>query len=217
MTASASPTPYWAPMVVFGVLTYVESQLPVEHFPLAYIVKAILVTACLLLFRAPLAEIHPRAGLIAPSVLIGVILCVAWVAIDRVVPLPHLSSRTAFDPTPLRGSAWWVPFLVVRFYGLVIMVPVMEEIFWRSFILRYLTKPDFLSLPMGAFSMTALWIMVAGNALSHPEWLVAAIASLVFAFWLRKTGSLFATIVVHATTNAALGAYVLTTGAWQYW
>jgi CAAX prenyl protease-like protein len=205
-------------MVVFGVLTYAETQLPAAYFPQAYIAKAAIVTACLLFFRAPLAEIRvARAGVVAPSVVIGLLLCVAWVAIDRAVPYPHVGSRTAFDPTPLQGSSWWVPFLVIRFYGLVVMVPVMEEIFWRSFILRYLTKPDFRHVPMGTFSMSALWVMVAGSAVSHPEWLVAAIASLVFAFWLRRTGSLFASIVVHATTNAALGAYVLTTGAWQYW
>jgi len=175
------------------------------------------VTAALLFYRAPLAEIRVRAGLIAPSVAIGLLLCVAWIAIDRLVPYPHLGSRTAFDPTSLKGTGWWAPFLATRFYGLVVMVPVMEEIFWRSFLLRYLTKPDFRQLPMGTFSTTALWVMVAGFALSHPEWLVAAIASLVFAFWLRRTGSLFAAIVTHATTNAALGAYVLATGAWQYW
>jgi CAAX prenyl protease-like protein len=93
----------------------------------------------------------------------------------------------------------------------------MEEIFWRSFLLRYLTQHDFRKLAVGTFSAMALWVMVAGSALAHPEWLVAAIASLAYAFWLRRTRSLFASIVAHATTNAALGAYVLTTGAWQYW
>jgi CAAX prenyl protease-like protein len=204
-------------MVVFGVLTYAESQLPAAYFPQLYIAKAMVVTACLLFFREPLAEIRARAGVVAPSIVIGLLLCVAWVAIDRAVPYPHVGTRTAFDPTPLQSTGWWVPFLIVRFYGLVVMVPVMEEIFWRSFVLRYLTKPDFRHVPMGVFSMTALWLMVAGSALSHPEWLVAAIASLVFAYWLRRTGSLFASIVVHATTNAALGAYVLLTGSWQYW
>jgi CAAX prenyl protease-like protein len=204
-------------MVVFGVLTYVESQLPAAYFPPAYIAKAIAVTACLLVFREPLREIRPRAGVVVPSVLAGLALCAAWIAIDRGIPYPHIGTRTAFDPTTLRGGAWWAPFLAVRLYGLIVMVPVMEEIFWRSFLLRYLTNPDFRRLPMGTFSLSALGVTVAGFSVSHPEWLVAAIASLVFAFWLRRTKSLFAAIVVHATTNAALGAYVLATGAWQYW
>jgi len=208
---------YWAPMVAFGVLTWLESQVPLEHYPLAYIGKAAIVTACLLAFRGPLADIRVKAGVIGPSVLIGLIVLVLWVGIDRLVPYQHLGTRTAFDPTPLRGSWLWFAFLAVRFYGLVVMVPVMEEIFWRSFMLRYLTQLDFRRLAVGTFSATALWVTVAGSALSHPEWLVAVVASLVYSLWLRRTGSLFASIVAHATTNAALGVYVLKTGSWQYW
>jgi membrane protease YdiL (CAAX protease family) len=59
--------------------------------------------------------------------------------------------------------------------------------------------------------------MVAASALSHPEWLVAVIASLAYGLWIRRTRSLFGAIVAHATTNGALGAYVLATGEWQYW
>ena len=208
---------YWVPMVVFGLLTWLESYVSIEHYPLVYMGKAAIVTTCLLLFRAPLADIRMKAGVMAPSVLIGLIVLILWVGIDRLVPYQHLGSRTAFDPTPLRGSSLWFAFLAVRFYGLVVMVPVMEEIFWRSFILRYLTQADFSRLAVGTFSAFALWVTVAGSALSHPEWLVGAVAGLVYALWLRRTGSLFATILAHATTNAALGVYVLATGQYQYW
>ena len=78
-------------------------------------------------------------------------------------------------------------------------------------------KTDFRALPIGTFSASALGIMVAASALAHPEWLVAVIASLAYALWLRRTRSLFSVIVAHATTNATLGAYVLYTGSWQYW
>jgi CAAX prenyl protease-like protein len=208
---------YWVPIVAFGLFTWLESYLSPAQFPIAYAAKAAIVTACLLAFRGPLLEIRVNAGVAAPSVLIGLIVFVLWVGIDRFVPYQHLGTRTAFDPSPLRGSPGWIAFLAVRFYGLVVMVPVIEEIFWRSFLLRYLTQMDFRRLAIGTFSASALWLMVAGSALSHPEWLVAAIASLVYAFWLRRTRSLFASIVAHATTNAALGVYVLVTGSWQYW
>jgi len=208
---------YWAPMVVFGVLTWLEGKVPIEHYPLAYIGKAAIVTACLLILRAPLADIRVKASVVAPSVLIGLIVLVLWVGIDRFVPYQHLGTRTAYDPTPLRGSALFFVFLAVRFYGLVVMVPVMEEIFWRSFMVRYLTQVDFRRLAVGTFSASALWVTVAGSALSHPEWLVGAIAGLIYALWVRRTGSLFAAIVAHATTNLALGAYVLITSQYQYW
>ena len=204
-------------MVAFGVLTVGESYLPPAWFPLAYIVKAIVVTSCLLMWRAPLRDIRFDSRLVLPSFLIGLLVFAIWVGVDKLVPYPHLGSRTAFDPTPLQGSGWWPVFLATRLYGLVLMVPVMEEIFWRSFLVRFLTQSDFRQLPVGTFSASALWIMVAASALSHPEWLVAVVASLAYGLWIRRSRSLFGAIVAHATTNGALGAYVLATGEWQYW
>jgi CAAX prenyl protease-like protein len=219
-TTETAPThEYWIPMIVFGVLTVAESYVPLAWFPAAYITKAVAVTASLIVCRGPLADIRPdlSARLIVPSVLIGLAVCALWIGIDKYVPYPHLGARTAFDPGPIESSAWWAPFLAVRLYGLVLMVPIMEEVFWRSFLLRYLTQPDFRRLPMGTFSASALLIMLAASGLAHPEWLVAIIASLAYALWLRRTGRLFGAIVAHAVTNAALGGYVLTTGDWQYW
>jgi hypothetical protein len=208
---------YWVPIVLFGVLTLAESYAPASQFQVLYIVKAGCVTAALIACRGPLRDIRFDAGVIGPSILIGAFVCVLWIGIDKVVPYPHLGSRTGFDPGPLQGSFWWFVFLAVRLYGLVLMVPVMEEIFWRSFLLRYLSQPDFRQLPVGTFSASALGIMVAASALAHPEWLVAAAASLAYALWIRRTGSLFGAIVAHAATNAALGGYVLATADWQYW
>lgn len=217
-TAVWTPTrDYWIPMILFGVLTIGESYLAPEWFPIAYIVKAVVVTASLLGLRGPLFDIRFEARVLAPSVLIGIVVFVLWVWVDKAVPYPHLGPRSAFDPTSLQGGFWWPVFLAVRFYGLVLMVPVMEEIFWRSFLLRYLTAQDFRRLPVGTFSASALVIMLAASALAHTEWLAAVIASLAYAVWLRQSRSLFGAIVAHATTNAALGGYVLMTREWQYW
>jgi CAAX prenyl protease-like protein len=208
---------YWAPIVLFGVLTVIDSYVPPAWFPAAYLAKVVVVTTALLWYRKPHAEIRADGRVIVPSVLVGLVVFALWIGVDKAVAYPHLGTRTAFDPLALQGSAWWIPFLVGRLYGLVVMVPVMEEIFWRSFLLRYLTNPNFVQVPVGTFSALALWVMVAASAMAHPEWLVAIIASLGYAFWLRRTRSLFGAIVAHAATNAALGCYVLVTGDWQYW
>jgi CAAX prenyl protease-like protein len=208
---------YWIPMLVFAVFTLADSKVPHDWFPATYIVKAIAVTAALLVCRRPLREIQFDSKAIVPSVALGLVVFALWVGIDTALPYPHLGTRTAFDPTSLRGSFWGITFLVVRLYGLVLMVPVMEELFWRSFLLRYLTNPDFHKVPLGTFSALSLWVMVAASALAHPEWLVAIVASLAYALWLKRTKSLFGAVVAHAVTNAALGVYVLVTGNWQYW
>ena len=208
---------YWVPMLVFAVLTVADSEVSHTWFPALYIIKAIAVTAALLVCRGPLRELQFDRKVIVPSVVLGLIVFVLWIGIDTKIPYPHLGTRTAFDPTALESSAWGITFLVVRLYGLVLMVPVMEELFWRSFLLRYLTNPDFHKVALGTFSAFSLWVMVAASALAHPEWLVAIVASLAYALWLKRTRSLFGVVLAHAVTNAALGVYVLVTGNWQYW
>jgi CAAX prenyl protease-like protein len=208
---------YWIPMITFGALTVGESYISPEWYPAAYVAKAVIVTTILWICRAPLREITFDSRVILPSIAIGLLVFVAWVGLDFVIDYPRLGDRVGFDPNRLRGGAWWTTFIVVRLYGLILMVPVMEEIFWRSFLLRYLTRHEFLELPIGTFSASALWVMVAASAVAHPEWLAATVASLAYALWLRRSRSLFGAIVAHATTNAALGSYVLATRQWHYW
>jgi len=151
-------------------------------------------------------------------VVLGFLVFAQWVIVERLLAYPHLGSRVGFDPFGAFDSRGvTIAFLAVRFYGLVLLVPVMEEMFFRGFLLRYLTDPDFESLPPGSFSLGAFAIVTALSALAHPEWIVAIVASAMFALLLRRTRSLFAAIVAHATANLALGVYILLTRQWQLW
>jgi uncharacterized protein len=209
---------YAAPVVVFGVLTAIEGYVPAGVYPAAYIAKVAAVTGTFAYFRGPLGDIRGSWSVVPLAVVVGGVILGEWLLIDKVMPYPHLGRRVGYDPFAAIGSAGlrWT-FLLARFYGLVLVVPVMEELFWRSFLLRYATTADFTSLAVGQFSLTAFWIMVTASAVAHPEWLVAAIASGLLAWVLRRTGSLFAAIMAHAVANAALGGYILATGEWQYW
>ncbi len=210
---------YGGPFALFGALTTVEGWVPQAYYPLVYVVKVCSVTAALVLAGAARRDIIPTGRAAPLAIVTGLAVFVAWVAIDTWVPYPHLGSRVGYDPfEKLASPAWAAPvFLAVRFYGLVVMVPVMEELFMRSFLLRYFTSPRFREIPMGTFSATAFVIVAALSAASHPEWLVAMLASAAYAWLLRHTRSLFPVVLAHAVTNAALGIYVVSTGDWKYW
>ena len=138
--------------------------------------------------------------------------------IDQWLPYPHFGSRAAFDPfASIEDSVQRAAFLALRFSGLVLVVPVMEELFLRSFVIRFVTNPDFWQVRIGDYSQTAFWAVAGLSALAHPEWLIAIIASVAYTLLLRRTRSLFASVAAHAVTNFALGMYVLKTGAYQYW
>jgi hypothetical protein len=213
-----SVTAYAAPILVFGALTTVEGFLPRGAYPLFYIAKMAAVTATLIYFQGPLGDIRPSWRVVPIAAGVGLVIVAQWLLIDELVPYPHLGTRVGYDPFVAIDASWlqWT-FLLARLYGLVLVVPVMEELFWRSFLLRYATTPDFTTLTVGQFSTAAFWVVVAVSAVSHPEWLVAAVASALFAWLLRHTRSLFASIVAHAVANAALGGYILGTGKWHYW
>ena len=209
---------YYTPLVVFAVFTALESVLPASIYPALYLAKICAVTASLAVLRGPLRDIRPSREVILPSTLVGLAVFVAWMAIDKWVPYPHLGDRVGFDPfSSFESSLGAAGFLIIRFYGLVLLVPVMEELFWRSFVLRYVTDPDFVSVPIGTFSPLAFWVVAGLSGVAHPEWLVAVISSGVFTILLQRTRSLFAVIVAHAVTNGALGLYIVLSRDWGYW
>lgn len=208
---------YIGPMVAFGLLTAAEGYLPVSLYPPFYAFKALVVTAILLLAGRIRPEIHPSRTVLIPAIVTGVVVFAAWVAIERLA-YPHIGTRVAFNPFDAMESpaAAWV-FVAVRFYGLVMVVPVMEELFWRSFLLKYLSGTDVASTSVGPFKADALVIMIVLSSVAHPEWLAGAVASVIYARLLVSTRSLFATVVAHAVTNAMLGGYIVWTGEWQLW
>jgi CAAX prenyl protease-like protein len=176
------------------------------------------VTAALLVYRVTLRDILPSWRVLAPATLVGLAVFAEWVVVDQWVPYPHLGSRIGFDPfASFQGPGPRAAFIGVRLYGLVLMVPVMEELFLRSFFLRFVANADFTSVPIGHISWTAFWVVAALTGVIHPEWLVALVASVAYTLLLYRTRSLFATVVAHAVTNGALAWYVLATGNWQYW
>jgi len=210
---------YTMPIVVFAACTAIEGQLPQPWYPLFYLIKVCAVTLSLVLCRSVLSAIRPSWRFVMPAVIVGGAVFAAWVGIDKWVPYPHLGTRVGFDPfesldRPVVAAA----FVVVRLFGLCLLVPVMEELFWRAFLLRYLTSTEnFESVPVGAFSWSAFWLVAVVFGMAHPEWLPAVLTACAYALLLRQTKSLFAVVVAHAVTNGALGIYILLSHDWQYW
>ncbi len=209
---------YVVPMALFMAFTWAESTFSSYAVPL-YFAKAAVVTAALLAFRRPLRELKLDARVLLPAVLVGLAVFVEWIVIDPLTPhLAFLGKRNAVNPfAAFPDPTQRALFLAVRFYGLAVMVPVMEEIFWRSFLLRWITKPEFEELPIGSFNLTAFAAVALIFGFAHQEWLAAIICACAYALLLRRTKSLFACIVAHGVTNLALGVYVLSTGQWHYW
>jgi hypothetical protein len=124
---------------------------------------------------------------------------------------------TIFDPyAHFQSTGAAIVWMAFRLLRMAVVAPVMEELFWRSFLIRYLINPDFKQVPIGAFSWLSFIATVAFFGAEHHLWIVGLIAGAIYNLLLYRTRSLFACILAHAVTNLILGVYVLITHEWMY-
>jgi len=136
-----------------------------------------------------------------------------WILLD----LPYLTVGEADPWDPMVAGSISVPLVAMRLLGSALVVPVVEELFWRSFLMRWLHHPRFVDVPPGKVSHRALVISSLVFATEHRLWFAGLLAGLVYGEIYRRSGDLRVVILAHAVTNAALGVWVLGTGAWGFW
>jgi CAAX protease family protein len=203
--------PYVLPFATFLLLTELSRWVP-DSLLWIYPLKTVVAGGLLLWFRKTYSEITFDFSWFAVAV--GIVVLLLWIPLYGGYLL--LSEPTIVNPYELAGSLA-LPWIVIRLLGSSLVVPVMEELFWRSFLLRYLVNPDFRQVPLGTFTTSALAISVVLFGVEHNQWLAGIVAGLLYTLLLYRTKSLFSCIVAHAVTNFLLGVYVLTAQQWQYW
>ncbi len=162
-----------------------------------------------------------RPNALVLGALAGVVALGVWIAPGPLLGQPPRTTD-GFDPTPLlaRPALYWL-VLLGRFLRLVVAVPLVEEIFWRGFLLRYLTpagERDFVRAPY-VFTPLSFGVVSVMFMLEHtrPDWPAALLVGALYNALAIRTQSLGACVLAHAVTNAGLGAYVLATRQWGYW
>ena len=106
----------------------------------------------------------------------------------------------------------------LRAFRAVIIVPIVEELFWRAWMMRWIVTPDFLSIPLGTWSVRAFWIVALLFAAEHGSmWDAGLFAGVLYNWWMVRTKSLGDLILVHAISNTCISIYVVIAGRWEYW
>jgi CAAX prenyl protease-like protein len=156
---------------------------------------------------------RPGYGLAVASVVF-----VLWVAPQVFLGFP--ARTTGFNPnifadhSPLYGLT-----VTFRFLRLVLVVPLMEEIFWRGFLLRYLIDEDFDQVPFGTFSWFSFALVTLGFGFAHSmaDWPAALLTGMLYNSVAYRTKSLSTCVLTHAVTNLLLGLWIMKTGQWGFW
>jgi CAAX prenyl protease-like protein len=212
---------YVAPFLVFLCFLAISGAISVDARWDAPIRVVVLGLVCFVCWPR---ELSLRADRPLLSIGLGIAVFVLWIAPDVIFPgyrqhaafsnsilgHPHSSLR----PSELQ-SGWVLFWRTVR---AVLIVPIVEELFWRGWLMRWLINPDFKRVPLGAYAPVAFWVTAILFASEHgPYWDVGLLTGIIYNFWMIRTKSVADCILAHAVTNAALSAYVIATSQWQYW
>ncbi|HKP04366.1 MAG TPA: CAAX prenyl protease-related protein [Chthoniobacterales bacterium] len=149
---------------------------------------------------------------------IGLLVFVLWIAPQQWLGFP--SRLTGFNPDTFAGQPvlYWSTILL-RFLRLVVVVPLVEEIFWRGFLLRYLVDEKFFRVPFGTFTWLSFAGVTLGFGLAHSmaDWVAALITGALYNYVAYRTRNLASCVLAHAVTNLCLGLWIMATRQWGFW
>lgn len=216
-----------APFLVFVLLTSMQGILGEASRYWIYIAKSLAGFWMIWIIRPFIPELKWAVSL--RSVLAGVIVFAVWIGLDGFYPTTDLIfTRLGFGPKEPGGS-WnpnvafgagsglaWV-MITTRILGSSLVVPPVEEVFYRSFVYRWIADPqiDRVSLRRFAWVPYVVTALLFGSA--HREWLPGILCAMIYQSLVFRRGDLGEAITAHGVTNLLLGLWVVWRGAWQFW
>ena len=183
-----------------------------------YVVRIFAVLTLLVIFWRHYTEltIKPKLSQLGYAAIAGLAVLLVWI-----LPYPTWAilgdDVQSFNPVQDQDQFTAFLWLSTRILGAAIIVPVMEELFWRSFLMRWIDSKDFLSISPANVSLLAIIVSAVLFALEHHLWLAGLFAGLVYGLLYKMYKNLWVPIFAHAVTNGLLGIWVVQTGNWRYW
>jgi len=207
-------------LVYLGFLLIAEvlerAGMPAQQVRWLYPVKTAAVAATLALCWRHYSELHQwrvSAARAAAAVLAGLLVFALWISLTQgwmVVGTPG-----GYDPRTAGQLDWTL--VALRIAGAALVVPLMEELFWRSFLLRWLDDSDFASVDPSRIRAGSVAIAAVLFGFEHNLWLAGIVAGLAYSLLYMRLRSLWPAVIAHATTNAVLGGWVVMTANWSFW
>ncbi len=176
------------------------------------------VAVLLIAFRRDYTELRgaprPTRGQVAGAIAVGAAVFLAWIRLDQ--PWNSSAMHGGFDPFQGDRATGWA-LAASRLAGLVLVVPLMEELFWRSFLLRWIDSRNFLAADPRGASWKAIILATALFGTEHSQWLAGLLAGAAYTMIYIRTRNIPLTTLSHAITNGLLGIWILSTGNWRFW
>jgi membrane protease YdiL (CAAX protease family) len=227
-----------APFAVFIGLMLFQDRFGESGRYWIYLAKTLAAAAMLLVVFRHIEELEWRFSW--EAVVVGVAVFALWIGLDgRYPPLDALSAdylcpllqkigfakdcsvaiAPRWNPNEAFGinSPLAIFFIVVRIAGSSLVVPMLEEVFFRSLVYRVLAGKDWLAVPLGKFQLMPFVVTSLFFGLEHSEWLAGILCGFAYQGLVIWKGRLGDAVTAHAITNFLLGVWVVWRGAWQFW
>ena len=204
------------PFAAFVILTLLQGQFGEASQYWLYALKTVVGAWLLWLVRSQVKEM--KWNLSWEAVVVGVGVFLVWVGLDGFYPM--IGERTgSFNPihTYGSGSALAVLFIAVRTIGSSLVVPPLEEVFYRSLIYRYIIKQDFMSIPLNRFHWRAFVFAGVIFGIGHYEWLPGILCAFAYQGLVIRKNRLGDAITAHAITNFLLALWIIFRPAYHFW
>lgn len=208
------------PFAVFIAWLAIDKYLPIGN-PMKEVVRDVVILASIIGFSRRV--IPTRAPHWIASIVIGLAVCALWVAPDLLFPSWRAhwlfqNSITGRITTSIPASDLTPLMLGLRTFRAALLVPVLEELFWRGWLPRWIQNNRFYQVPLGQYTTFAFWVPAILFAVEHgPYWEVGLLSGVAYNLWMRHTRSLGDLMLAHGVTNLALSIFVIRTQDWRFW
>jgi len=219
-TKTAGTIAWVGPFAVFIAWLALDKYLPIAN-PAKELLRDAVIAAAIFGFSRRI--LPTRAPHWLASIGLGLAVCALWVAPDFLFPgwrghwlfqnaiTGHL--KTSIPPAELTPL-----MLMLRTARATLLVPVLEELFWRGWLARWVQDSNFERVPLGKFTALAFWVTALLFAAEHgPYWEVGLLCGMIYNWWMWRMKSLGDLILAHAVTNLALSLYVILMQRWEFW
>jgi len=214
--AGSPAVPRVAPFLIFLALTFCQGKFGAASAHWFYLAKT--VAGAWLVWKMRPLVLEMRWAFSWEAVAAGAGIFALWVGLDSFYPHLMKGGATGNPNEPLgagSGLAWF--FIAVHVLGMTLVVPPLEEVFYRSFLYRYVANQNFLSVPMNRFLPLPFFATALVFGLSHNEWLAGILCGAAYQWLVIRKDRLGDAMTAHAITNFLLGVWIVWRGAWNFW